>query len=336
MVRPLLPRAIGAALAGALLLAVSACGPTGAQSERIEPTAQPVYPQVITYPNIPVIEDIPYGSADGQPLLLDACFPDDASIDDPGSPPRPVIVSIHGGSWMRGDKSNINWRSVCQWFASEGFVAVSVNYRLVPASTFPAQLDDVQDAVDWLRDPAQVARYNIDPDNIGAFGGSSGGNLAALLGTSGRGEWTVGARVAVVVDLSGPVDIREPIPTTDSYNQDFPAVQLAYLGCASFDGCITAAGASPITLIDSSDPPFFVAHSVDDFIPLSQSERFVETLRAAGVDTTFISLEGSLHSIAMLDDDMRQRVIAFFREKLGQHAIELAQPENSPEALPEQ
>jgi acetyl esterase len=335
MSRPPLPRACGAALAGALVLAVSACGPTGAQSERIEPTAQPVYPQVMTYPSIPVIEDIPYGAADGQPLLLDACFPDDASIDDADSPPRPVIVSIHGGSWMRGDKSNINWRSVCQWFASEGFVAVSVDYRLVPSSTFPAQLDDVQDAVDWLRDPAQVARYNIDPDNIGAFGGSAGGNLAALLGTSGRGDWTVGARVAAVVDLSGPVDIREPIPTTDTYNQDFPAVQLAYLGCTSFDGCVTAAGASPITLVDSSDPPFFVAHSVDDFIPLSQSERFVETLRAAGVDTTFITLEGSLHSIAMLDDDMRQRVIEFFREHLGPNAIELAEPADSPEALPE-
>jgi acetyl esterase len=327
-------RALGAALAGISLLAVTACGPTGDQSVRVEPTAQPVYPQVMTYPDIPVIENIPYGTADGEPLLLDACFPGDAAIDDPGSAPRPVIVSIHGGSWMRGDKSNINWRSVCQWFASEGFVAVSVNYRLVPAATFPAQLDDVQDAVDWLRHPAQVVRYNIDPDRIGAFGGSAGGNLAALLGTSGRGDWNEGARVAAVADLSGPVDIRQPIPTTDSYNQDFPAVQLAYLGCPSFDGCATAAAASPITLIDSTDPPFFVAHSIEEFIPFSQSELFVKTLRAAGVDTTFVSVEGTLHSISMLDDDMRQRVIAFFRDRLGQNAVELsADPDDAPEPL---
>ena len=323
MTRPQLPRALGAILAGSLVIAVSACGPMGDESMQVDPTTRPVYPQVATYPEIPVIENIPYGTADGEPLLLDACFPAEAEIGDPASPPRAAIVSTHGGNWMRGDKSSLNWRSVCQWFASEGFVTVSLNYRLVPSATFPAQLDDVQDAVDWLRDPAQVTRYNLDPDRIGAFGGSAGGNLAALLGTSGTGAWTEVAQVTAVADLSGPVDVREPIPTTDSYNQNFPAAQLAYLGRASFDGCGTAAGASSITLVDSTDPPFFVAHSVDEFIPLSQAERFVETLWAAGVGTTFVSVEGTLHSIAMLDDDMRQRVIAFFRDPLGQNAAEL-------------
>jgi acetyl esterase len=320
---PHVARALPVVVACVILLALGACGPTGDDSERIEPEALPVYPQFITYPDIPVIEDIPYGTANGEPLLLDACFPADAAIDDPGSPPRPVIVSIHGGSWQHGDKSNLNWRSVCQWFASEGFVAVSVNYRLAPAHTFPAQLDDVEQAVRWLRDPAQVRRYNIDPANIGAFGGSAGGNLAALLGTSGSGSWGQGARVGAVVDMSGPVDLRERIPTTDSYNQDFGTVVLQYVGCTDFVDCPAAAAASPVTLVDESDPPFFVAHSVDEFIPLSQAEGLVETLRADGVDTTFVTVEGSLHSIAMLDDGMRQRVIAFFRERLGQNAAEL-------------
>ena len=327
MTGPIIPRALGVAAAGALLVALSACGPTGDDSDRVEPTSQPVYPELTTYPEIPVIENIPYGTADGNPLLLDACFPGDSAIDDPASDPRPVIVSIHGGSWQRGDKSNLNWRSICQWFASEGFVAVSVNYRLAPASTFPAQLDDVQDAVDWLRDPAQVTRYNIDPDRIGAFGGSAGGNLAALLGTSGSGSWTTGARVAAVAELSGPVDIREPILTTDSYNQDFRGVQLAYLGCQDFTDCPAAARASPITLIDDSDPPFFVGHSTDEFIPLAQSEAFVTDLRGAGIDTTYVTVEGSLHSIAMLDDDVRQRVIEFFSTTLAPGAVDQAAAE---------
>lgn len=321
MTRLTLTRTLGAVVAGAALLALGACGPTGDDSEEVTPTAQPVYPEVQTYPDIPVIEDIPYGTTDGQPLLLDACFPGDADIDDPAADPRPVIVSIHGGSWQRGDKANLNWRSVCQWFASEGFVAVSVNYRLAPAYTFPAQLDDVQDAVDWLRDPAQVVRYNIDPDRIGAFGGSAGGNLAALLGTTGSGSWTDGARVAAVAELSGPADIREPIVATDSYNMDFPTVQLEYLGCATFADCPTARRASPTALVDETDPPFFVGHSTDEFIPLSQSEELVETLRGAGIDTTFVTVEGTLHSIAMLDDDVRQRVIAFFKDKLDLNAV---------------
>lgn len=311
----LISRAASAALAVAALLALSACGPTGNDSDRLDPTAQPVYPQLTSYPGIPVIADIPYGADPEQ--KLDACFPGDAEIDDPTSAPRAAILVIHGGSWQHGDKANLNWRSVCQWLASEGFVAVSVNYRLVPGATFPAQLDDVQDAVRWLRDPAQVTRYNLDPDRIGAFGGSAGGNLAALLGTVGSGPWTDGARVAAVVELSGPVDLRAAIPTTDSYNQDLGQVVLDYLGCASYQECPGAAKASPVFLADETDPPFFVGHSTDEFIPISQSDEFVRALRGEGIDTTFVTVDGTLHSIAMLDDDMRARVIDFFRAKLG-------------------
>ena len=316
MTRPIV-LARGAALLAGAVLALSACGPTGTDSDTVEPDSQPVYPQVTSYPDIPVFENLAFGTADGTALQLDACLPGDAAIDAPETEPRAAIVLIHGGSWKHGDKSNLNWRIVCQWFASEGFVAVSVNYRLVPAATFPAQLDDVQQAVRWLRDPAQVARFDIDPDRIGAFGGSAGGNLAALLGTQGSGPWTDDARIAAAATLSGPVDLRERIPTTDSYNEDFGQVVLDYLGCADFVECPGAAKASPVFLVDETDPPFFVAHSTEEFIPISQSEALVEALREHSIDTTYVTVEGTLHSIAILDDDVRQRVIEFFREKLA-------------------
>jgi len=298
----------------ATLLLLTACAPTGDDSELVEPTTKPVYPALATYPDIPVFEDIAYGDIDGQ--SLDVCLPTDARVDDLEPGPRPVIVSIHGGSWMRGDKADFNWRAVCQWFASEGYVTVSVNYRLVPAATFPSQLLDVQQVVRWLRDPTQVAFYDLDPARIGAFGGSAGGNLAALLGTAGDGDLTVDSRVAAVAELSGPADLREPIPTLDTYNQVFADVQLAYVGCTGFTDCDATAAASPVTLVDPSDPPFFVGHSVDEFIPIAQSDEFVTALRAAGISTTYVTVEGSLHSIAMLDDDMMQRIISFFDDAL--------------------
>ncbi|CAN5298062.1 alpha/beta hydrolase [soil metagenome] len=312
-------RATAAALAVAALLGLAACGPTGSDSSRVEPTAPAAYPESTSYPDIPVVPDIRYGTADGAPLLLDACLPAES---DGGEEPRAAIVVIHGGSWQHGDKANLNWRSVCQWFASEGFVAVSVNYRLVPAATFPAQLDDVQAAVRWLREPAQVEEYNLDPERIGAFGGSAGGSLAALLGTVGSGPWTEDARVAAVAELSGPVDLRTRIDTTDSYNQDFGQVVLDYLGCTAFADCPGAAKASPVFLVDETDPPFFVAHSTEEFIPIAQSDEFVEALRGAGIDTDYVTVKGSLHSIAMLDDDIRSRIIAFFRDALGRDAVE--------------
>lgn len=308
-------RPAGALLAAAALLALTACGPTGDDSQRVDPESQPVYPQLQTYPDVPVLENLAYGSDPAQ--VLDGCFPLERGIGAELSDPRPAIVVIHGGSWQRGDKSNLNWRAVCQWFASEGFVAVSVNYRLAPASTFPAQLEDVQAVVSWLRDETQVRRFNLDPDRIGAFGGSAGGNLAALLGTAGSGDLVTGTRVAAVAELSGPADLRAAIPTIDSYHQDFGEVVLQYVGCLDFVDCAAASAASPVTLVDSTDPPFFVGHSVDEFIPRSQSDGLVETLRDAGVAVDYVTVEGALHSIAMLDDDMRERIIAFFERTLA-------------------
>lgn len=316
-----------AAIGLLVALALVGCGPTGAQSDRVVPSSQPVYPEATTDPTVPVIQDLPYGSADGEPLLLDACFPKDAAIGDPGAAPRPAVVLIHGGSWARGDKAAISWRSACQWLATNGFVTVSVNYRFAPTFTFPAQLDDVSTAVRWLRDPAQVERYNIDPDRIAAFGGSAGGNLAALLGTTGAGGWTAGARVAAVVDLSGPVDLRNAIAVTGGADPDFGKVQLDYLGCTSFSDCPAADKASPVDLVDPTDPPFFVAHSIDEFIPLAQATSFVKDLRAAGVATTFVTVEGQLHSIAMLDDAMRARILQFLIRTIGTSPAQTPAPQ---------
>jgi acetyl esterase len=149
--------------------------------------------------------DLEYGTReDGTLLTLDVCRPANAAFG--GS--FPTVVSVHGGSWARGDKANADWRNVCLWLASEGFVAASVNYRLVPNATFPAQFDDVSLAVEWLREPDQIDRFAIDPARIGVFGGSAGGNLAALVGAVGDGATDVGARVAAVAELSGPVALH--------------------------------------------------------------------------------------------------------------------------------
>jgi acetyl esterase len=315
---------VGALAVGAALL--SGCGPTGTDSELLQPEVLPVNPELATLPDIPVVADIAYG--DGPAQLLDACLPPriDGTVqnagnpDDTAGPPlvrpdtpaRAAIVVVHGGSWSRGDKADIAWRAVCQWFASAGYVTFSVNYRLAPKYVFPDAVDDVQTAVEWLRRPEQITRFDIDPARIGAFGGSAGGNLAALLGTSGSGGWTDGSRVAAVADLSGPIDLTG-LAATD----DFIPVQLEYLGCKSEKKCPAAIEASPFYAIDSTDPPFFIGHSTAERIPLAQSEIFVAGLRAAGVSVDFVTVEGTLHSIAMLDADLKKRIVDFFDETIG-------------------
>ena len=264
--------------------------------------AQPVH--------VTVIPDLSYDVAAGVELRLDICMPTTSAHTTATS--RPAIVSIHGGSWMAGDKSEAAWRGMCEWLASSGYVVASLDYRLAPTYVYPDQINDVERAVEWLRAPTQAKRFDLDPTLIGAFGGSAGGNLAALLGTAGTGALDRGHRVAAVVELSGPADLTVK-------GEEAPLIKdhvLSYLGCSSFASCPQAVTASPTDNVDSSDPPFFIGHSQNELIPLSQSLNFVQRLRAAHVAVTFVTMPGTLHSIAMLTPALRSRIVDFFHATL--------------------
>jgi acetyl esterase len=260
-----------------------------------------------------VFDNVQFGEADGEPLQLDLCVPGGAVTPDLAR--RPAVILVHGGSWTHGDPAE--WLGICRWMASDGFVAASIGYRLAPAHVFPAGIDDLETAVRWLRSPAQIAAYAINPARIGAFGGSAGGNLVSLLGVTGTGPVDQGDRVEAVAELSGPIDL-----TANGLEQpDFYPYELSYLGCVSYARCPQAVAASPIFHVASSDPPFFVAQSTNERIPLVQSERFVDALRQAGVPTTFMTRPGDRHSVAILDPDLKQDILDFFKRALGDAAL---------------
>jgi len=127
---------------------------------------------------ISVQRDVSYGTAGGHPLLLDIYQPGEHSPHL-----RPAVVLIHGGGWTSFDKGTM--RSMGMFLARCGFVAFAVDYRLFRenANLWPAQLDDVQRAVRWVR--ANAAKYQVEPDHIGAFGHSAG---AGAGGSAGNGS----------------------------------------------------------------------------------------------------------------------------------------------------
>jgi acetyl esterase len=309
-----------AALPVLLGLAAAGCAATGSvpapQNAQpvAEAVAEPVLVELPSYPGVTVLEDERYGTAGGEELLLDVCLPPEGVTA--ADVARAAIVSIHGGSWSRGDKTDPHWRNACEWLASDGFVVFNINYRLAPAWTFPAQPDDVRAAVAWIRAPEQVDRFGIDPTRIGAFGGSAGGNLAALLGTEGSGPLTEGTRVAAVAELSGPADLTGS-PASGPVAPDFGTVVSNYLGCLDAASCDAAEAASPIYAVDPTDPPFFLGHAANERIPLEQSRTFAAALEAAGVPVELSVVGGALHSVALLDEPMRASIRDFFVRELG-------------------
>lgn len=300
----------------ATALALGGCSSIESAGRTPAPTTSATAARLpVTVHGVRITPDIAYARAGGQTLLLDACLPPtgkSSTSDAPDLAPQASILLIHGGGWTRGDKADPQYREVCEWLAKAGYPTFSVNYRMDPAYTFPAALDDVRSAVRWLRDPSQLSRFDLDPARIAAFGGSAGGNLAALLGTTGSGPVTEGTRVSAVVDMSGPVDL-----TGADAKPGFIPVQLAFLGCSSQSDCPVARAASPIFAVSPDDSPFFIANSTDELIPIEQSQRFAAALRAAGVPTTFVSVPGGLHSVTMLDPPLREQILDFYASTVG-------------------
>ena len=121
-----------------------------------------------------VEKDIAYVTDGDAAQKLDLYLP-----EKPSDTPLPLIVWVHGGGWQAGSKSGCP----AVGFVARGYVAASVEYRFSQKAVFPAQIQDCQAAIRWLR--ANSKKYNIDPEHIGVWGGSAGGHLVALMGTLG-------------------------------------------------------------------------------------------------------------------------------------------------------
>ena len=138
-----------------------------------------------------------HGSTPDSSQLLDLFVP-------AGPGPFPVVVNIHGGGWHAGGKEGGIGAS--KPYLHAGIAYASVGYRLVQDAHFPAQIDDCNDAIGWLR--AHAAQYHLDPNEVGVFGHSAGGHLCALIGTTGdTTTFKNPQKVQAVVCASGVYDL---------------------------------------------------------------------------------------------------------------------------------
>lgn len=236
------------------------------------------------------------------------------------NPPYPVIIWLHGGSWLYGDK-NMDCLP-CDHMLGKYAVA-SVNYRLATEAAYPAQIQDLKAAVRFLR--AHAKTYKLDPNRIAVWGTSAGGHLAALLGTSGDVKQLEGdlgwkkysSRVQAVCDWSGPTDFntaQKQSPPTNKIRFDDQSSPVFGLMGGRMDKA-SLATASPITYVSKDDPPFLIMHGdIDDAIPAAQSQQLADSLKAQKVDVTFHLLKGVGHSFGTLEDF--KTVEEFFDKKM--------------------
>ncbi len=234
-------------------------------------------------------QDVPYGTVGGHSLLLDIYDPGNRDSGDQ-SFDRPAVVLIHGGAWSSFDKSTM--RGMGMFLARCGFVAFSVDYRLMHnnENLWPAQLDDVQRAVRWIR--ANAAKYRIDRDRIGAFGHSAGAQLAALLGMEGTRDNSdpklakYSSRVEAVVDVSGPTDF------TTNHDPDRDAFLTEFLGGDFAHHAEVWQDASPVFHVSKKSAPFLIVHgSHDEDVPIAQAQELADKLKQAKVPVKFITVD---------------------------------------------
>lgn len=230
-----------------------------------------------------------------------------------GDGPFPLIMWVHGGGWHSGDKQPEGAR-LAATFLPHGFAVATVAYRLTPEAPFPAQVEDCDLALAWLRRHAAACR--IDPARVGLIGHSAGAHLCALMAVvGGRGVWEgVRQPVQAVVCWSPPCDLdreRGAWPRNmfvwnpqDKFSQTFFPGGLYH---AEF-----ARRASPASHVHGDVPPLLVVHGDQDtVVPIGQARAFRDRLKELGVNAEFRTATGRGHDV--MEEETEAEALRFFK-----------------------
>lgn len=255
--------------------------------------------------------NIVYTTASGFPQRLDLFQPLLYNRNRPG------IVMVHGGGWSAGDKSA--YTATARYYASLGYVCASINYRLAPAHVWPAQIDDTQAAVRWMR--KYSGKIGLNPARIGAVGASAGGHLVLFLGeTDTLNDFDpdlsgYSSRVQAVVDYFGPTDFMNPLEWNPGV---WPLIQ-NLIGQPWFPGSPAYQAASPLYFVSAGDAPTVIFHgTADATVPVGQSQRIVPVMQANSVPVDYYEFPGQGHGFNAATNNFTIQVMtAFFGQRLA-------------------
>ena len=209
--------------------------------------------------------------------------------------PSPVLIYIHGGAWIAGDKDDASMRADLPELLKRGYAVFSINYRLAPVFRFPAQLEDCKCAVRSIR--ANAKKFNIDPTRIGVWGSSAGGHLATLLGvTSEYGEFEgsggysdQSSAVQAVATYFGPADI-----TSSDWSLIDKVGFLSVFGVSKY-----WAKASSVNYVTKQAPPFWVlVGDKDKLVDAKQGNYLFSQLKSNQVEASLLVMKNCGHEFS--------------------------------------
>ncbi|HEX6066905.1 MAG TPA: Ig-like domain-containing protein [Longimicrobiales bacterium] len=229
--------------------------------------------------------DVTYCTPGGAAQKMDVFYP------PAGTPtPFPVLMFIHGGGWIAGDKTSDVGRQDFPRFTRRGYLVVSINYRL-GANLFPVYVEDAKCAIRHLR--ANASFYRLDPQRFGVWGHSAGGHIAALTALTDPGVWEgtggypgLSSQVKAVVTYEAPFDLTGGA-------QDFETTVIG-----DIDRVFGArkVEASPINYVTANDPPVMIVHgTLDQSIYMPQAQKMYDRLVATGVTVRFLKVTNGGH-----------------------------------------
>jgi acetyl esterase/lipase len=244
---------------------------------------------------VKITPNVEYGRVGDRSLQLD--------LYEPREHPQPVpaMILIHGGGWKKGQRGI--YRAYCLRLAARGYVAATISYRLSGEAPYPAAVQDAKCAVRWMR--ASASKHGVDPDKIGVLGASAGGHLSLMVGYTPNipelegegGHNDVSSRVQAVIDYYGPTDLTVP------RLRDADLI-VSFLGGKHYEEARAQyCQASPIIHIARNTPPTLVLHgTIDELVPVAQSDQLVKKLKESGVPCEYERLEGWPHAMDLSED----------------------------------
>lgn len=267
-----------------------------------------------------------FGNQEGFELKLDIAKPKlckDQAV--------PCAVFVHGGAWKAGGKDGAFQKPESRMLFQLGFAVASIEYRLAPKYTFPAQINDCKLAIRYLRKNAKD--LGIDPDRIGIWGSSAGGHLVSLMGCANDGDGLEGpglegvsSSVKCVVDYFGPTLLT----LAREEQKDEWGVQTIkdFLGCYPWDCPDKARQASPALFADENDPPMLIQHGdKDTTVPYAQGVELAKAYAKAGGNCALIKVDDAGHGFRQVDKSKPTApLFADICKKTVQHLVRYLEP----------